>query len=251
MGFGDNLLGNPFGGAGGGIANVVNQGNGLGNTIANAAGGLLKGGLVGGAISLIPAAFKFFNGISQRKQANKINPINPGYQMNNQVIDNARILGNNYTNYQMPGYNQALNNLNTGYGSALAQGTQGASSGGDVLDLASKLAYGQGQNLNSLAAQSAQGKQNALNQYLSANAMAGQEYVNKNAYDRDQYDAQLRRKAALEQGGATNEYGALDQTSNAIGKLLTPIKTTINPSQSTLTPQQIEQFKQIMAKYPS
>lgn len=141
--------------------------------------------------------------------------------MNQGVIDNAKTLSDYYGNYQLPGYSKMLDNINNNYSSAFAGGVQGATSGGDVLDLASKMAFGKNQSLNQLGVQSAQGKQGALGDYLTANAAAGQQYQDQNAYERDQYDKQVRAKAALTQAGAQNTYGAVDQLAGTPGKMLT------------------------------
>lgn len=159
--------------------------------------------------------------------------------MNQGVIDNARVLRDRAGNYTMPGYGSAVNNIGGASASAFDQGIQGASSGGDVLDLASKIAYGQSQQLNNLAVQNAQGADQALLQSLNANVAEGQQYQDKNAYDRSQYDAKLREKAALTQSGNENIYGAIDQVANVGTTLLNP-RQTVNTGQQ-LTPQQVAQ----------
>lgn len=194
------------------------------------------GSVLGIATGLVPSLFKAVSGFKQLNQAGNINPNNPGFTMNQGIIDNARILQDRAGNYQMPGYGQAVNNINSANAQAFSNGVQGASSGGDVLDLASKLAYGQTQQLNQLAQQNTQGADNALIQSLNANAQAGQQYQDKNAYDRDIYQQQLREKAALTQSGNENIYGALD-TAATIGTTLLNPRTTANTSQ-TLTPEQ-------------
>lgn len=178
--------------------------------------------LLSAGVSLIPSLFKAISGIGQTRRANKINPVNPGYTVNSGVIDNATTLARRAGNYNMPGYGTAVNNIGSSTATAFNRGVEGASSGGDVLDLATKLAYGQQQNLNNLAVQNAQGADQALLQSLNANAAAGQEYVNKNAYDRDMYQQQLREKAALTQSGNENIYGALDQGATIGASLLNP-----------------------------
>lgn len=186
--------------------------------------------LLAAGISLIPSIYKGIAGMKQARDAKRINPINPNYQMNQQVIDNARILGDRYGNYQMPGYGQAVNNINTGEASALAAGTQAASSGGDVLDLITKLNYNKGQNLNSLATQSAQGKEQALREYLQANAAAGEEYQAMNAYQRAEYDKKIREKAALLQQGNENIYGAINDAATAGTNFFNPKTDSTKPT---------------------
>jgi hypothetical protein len=216
--------------------------NYLESALSGAATGFSLGGPVGAGIgagiSLIPSIWKGIQGIGQRKAANKINPINPGYEMNRGVIDNARILQERSNNYLMPGYGQAMDNISGTYSNAYNQGVQGASSGGDVLDLAAKLAYGQGQQTNALATLNAQGAEGAKLQSLQANTLAGEEYQAKNAYDRAQYDAKLREKAALLEGGSQNLYGALDIGSSVAGAYLNPKKFVNTTNQNGNNAQQ-------------
>lgn len=180
--------------------------------------------LLGAGLSLIPSLYKAIAGGKQVRDAKRMNPTNPGFQMNTGVIDNARILGDRANNYQMAGYGQATNNLNTNTSNALAAGTQAASSGGDVLDLITKLNYNEGQNQNQLAMQNAQGSDNALMQSLQANAAAGEEYQGKNEYERQEYQRKLAEKAALLQGGNENIFGAVNNIATLGTNLLNPKK---------------------------
>jgi hypothetical protein len=173
---------------------------------------------IGVASAVAPAIYKGIKGISQSNQANNMHPINPGYRVNQSVIDNARTLSDQYGNYQLPGYSQMAGNINTNFQDAFDSGKQGATSGADIMDLATRVAYGKNQAFNQLGEENAQGKQSLLGSYLNANAAAGQEYQNKNAYDRDQYNAQLKEKAALTQAGAQNEFGAIDQLASVGSK---------------------------------
>lgn len=191
---------------------------------------------VGAAVGLAPSLFKLFQGIGQKRAANKINPVNPGYTMNSGVIDNARVLGERASNYTMPGLQNTINQINGVSANAFNQGIQGASSGGDVLDLATKLAYGQQQQFNQLGQQNAIGADQALLQSLEANALAGQQYQDKNAYDRQMYDRQLAERAALTQAGNQNIYGAIDTAATIGTTFLNPRKTMGGGS---LTPEQI------------
>lgn len=177
-------------------------------------------GPIGAALSIGPAIYKGIKGIGQISDANKMHPNDPGYQMNQGVIDNAKTLSDQYGNYQLPGYSKFASNIDNTFQGAFDTGVQGATSGGDVLDLATRMAYGKNQAYNNLDTQNAQGKQGALSAYLQGNAAAGQEYVNKNAYDRDIYQQQLREKAALKQAGEANLYGGIDQTAGAASKYL-------------------------------
>lgn len=172
--------------------------------------------LIAAGAALVPEVFRFFQGQSQIRKANAINPVMPQFQANQGILNNNRILQERSTNYQIPGYGQAVNNINSSTAQAFANGVQGATSGGDVLDLATKLQYGQQQGFNQLSQQNIQGADMALNQYLDSNVMAGNEAVRKNMFDLDNYNRQLEEKAALLQAGSQNRYGAIDNTANAL-----------------------------------
>lgn len=200
------------------------------------------GEAIGIGVGLVPSLFKAISGIGQARRGRKMNPIDPGYTLNSGIIDNARVLEERAGNYTMPGYGNAVNQIGGATASAFDQGVQGASSGGDVLDLATKLAYGQQQQLNNLNVQNAAGADQALMQSLDANAAAGQQYQDKNAYARDQYQAQLREKAALMQAGNENIYGALDQAATVGSTLLNPRKTISGTNDPNMTTDQVSQY---------
>ncbi len=175
-----------------------------------------------GGLSLGSSAFKYFKGKSQQKRANELreNAQDPGFQVNQALIDNANFLRDRYSNYVMPGYQQALNNINQAGATSFDRGVQGASSSGDVLSLASQIAYGQGQAQNQLALQNTQSKEGALGQYLNANAAAGQQYQDQNAYDRQRYQEQLGEAAGLYNAGATNEGNAVNEFGSTLGQFI-------------------------------
>lgn len=180
----------------------------IGQGAAGGAAGGPAGMLAGAALSAIPSIFGAVRGIGQRRQAKRIraNAVDPGYELNSGVMQNADILKNRYNNYSLPGYSMQMNRIGTNAATAFDAGSRGASSGGDILDLATKIAYGTGQQQNDLVMQNAQGKENALGGFLNANAAAGQERQNANAYEREQYMNKLQEAAAL--------FGAGDQNLN-------------------------------------
>lgn len=188
--------------------------------------------VAGAAISAAPAIYKGITGMSQSSQGRNMHPINPGYQVNQGVIDNAKTLSDAYGNYTIPGYSQISSNINNNFQNAFDSGVQGASSGADIMDMAARMAYGKNQAFNQLGEENARGKQSMLGAYLDTNAAAGREYVNKNAYDRDQYGQMIKAKAALVQAGAENTFGAVDQLAGITSKYAfskVPKKTVDTP----------------------
>lgn len=166
-------------------------------------------------VSLLPSLFKGISSIIQRNQASNINPVDPNFQMNQGILDNATQLGQRASNYTIPNYNRSKSDIGSTYSQAFSQGVEGASSSGDVLDLATKIAYGQASAENQLNARNEVGRENAYLRSLQANAQAGQQYQDKNAYDRDIYQQQLRERAGLIQASNENAYGAINDASVA------------------------------------
>lgn len=201
--------------------NDVSQGASLGASLGSVipGAGTLTGGLIGAGLGLGLGGIKYLMGSAQRKQANSIHPINPGYQMNNEVLDNARITGDVYGNYQLPGYSKLLTDLNGSYADSFTKAQQGATSSADLLTAANTGNQVHNDQLDKLAVVNAQGKQSALTQYLAAKAAAGQEQQNKNEYDRNEYEKQLDLKNRLNNNATANQYGAADQA----GKLISSI----------------------------
>lgn len=159
------------------------------------------------------AAFKFFQGRSQSRKADRIRreAYNPGFERNQGLIDTENTLRDYYTNYQMPGYGQAVQDVNMAANTAFNQGVQGASSSADVLDLATRVQYGRQQGLNQVALSSAQGREQALMNYLQAQNAVGQDSVRVNMLENQRYDQQMAEAAALQQAGVTNQYGAINE----------------------------------------
>lgn len=185
--------------------------------------------LFGAAAAVIPSIFGAIEGIGQKRRAKKLreNAKSPGYELNSGIMQNRDTLANRYTNYEMPGYNQALNNIGSSSATAFNSGVQGASSSGDVLDLATKIAYGTGQQQRQLEVQNAQGKEVALQDYLGANVAAGQQRQDSNAYDRQLYQQQLAEAAALYGAGDQNIGNAINSASSIGTSYL------MNPSMAT------------------
>lgn len=169
--------------------------------------------LLTGALALGTAAFKFFQGRSQARRAEEIrrNAYDPGFERNQGLIDTENTLRDYYTNYQMPGYGQAVQGVNLAANTAFDQGVQGASSSADVLDLATRVQYGRQQGLNQVALSGAQGREQALMNYLQAQNAVGQDSVRVNMLENQRYEQQLAEAAALQQAGVTNQYGAINE----------------------------------------
>lgn len=168
---------------------------------------------VAAGVSVGTAAFKFFQGRAQARQARQIreSAVDPGFERNQGLIDSSRMLGDRYFNYTLPGQSVMEQNINLGASEAFSQGVRGATSGQDVMGLATRVQQGRQQGLNQLGVQSAQGREQALLQYLDAQNAVGADSVRVNMLENQRFDQQMAEAAALQQAGVTNQYGAVNE----------------------------------------
>lgn len=196
--------------------------------------------LVAGGASLLGNAFSFFQGSKQRDLARIMQGADPGYQGNPALQENADILQRRFGNYRLPGYSQAMDNIGQGAQAGYRSVMQGATSSSDILDGATRIAYGSQSAANQLAAQQAQGQDQALMQYLSANQMAGQEIANANAWQREQYLRNVTNQANLANAGLANQGNAIQGALNTVGQLgaymLTRPETTVASNNAAGSP---------------
>ena len=133
---------------------------------AIAAAGIISGGLG------IYKAVKGANQVSDAKKLAKNNMFQPE-QMPGQVTQATNLAAQNYFN-GMPGTQAATQQIGQNGANAFYNGSQGASSGGDLLDLAARIGQGQNVATNDLATRGAQYKAQALGGYQSALNNEGQ-----------------------------------------------------------------------------
>lgn len=157
-------------------------------------------------------AYKVGSGIAQKNKANKLaenNHFTPE-QLPGEVTQATNLAAQNYSN-GMPGTAYARQGINSNAANAFYNGSQGASSGGDLLDLASKINYGQNQATNQLSAQQAQYKQQALGGY--ENALGNQANWQKQLYNNNTLQPYLRTAnlaASMYGAGQQNTFSGLD-----------------------------------------
>lgn len=169
------------------------------------------------AIAALPALFKLGSAFAQKAKANRIKPKDPGYLQNQGVLENQRLLRDQYNNYELPGKNKILGELKSGAATSLDAAKQLGSSG-DTLDAVTKLNNLYGKRVADLGVTEAQGKQAAFGQMLQGNAAAGAEAQAANRYAINKYQQDVAEKAALTEAGARNLYGAGDDLASlAIG----------------------------------
>src|ERR1700741_3047515 len=100
----------------------------------------MAGIIAAGVISAGLGAYKAIDGANQKAKANRLaesNIFSPE-EMPYQVGLATDLAARNYTN-GMPGEGQARNDINRNAASSFYRGSQGATSGGDILDLATRI----------------------------------------------------------------------------------------------------------------
>jgi hypothetical protein len=168
--------------------------------------------------SLALGAYKTVKGANQSSAANKLaknNHFTPE-QMPWEVKQATDLAAQNYTN-GMPGTAYARQAIDSNAASAFYNGSQGASSGGDLLDLAGKINYGQNQATNQLAAQQAQYKQQALGGYDAA--LGNQANWQGRLYQNNVLQPYLRTAnlaASMYGAGQQNMYSGLDDIGSTV-----------------------------------
>lgn len=161
---------------------------------------------IGAAASIGSVAIQASAASKQRKAAQAINPVDPGANL--ALQENARMLRERYGNYEMPGFQAAQGDINLAGQNAFQNATQGATSSGDLIDAASRIAYGTQRNMSDLYRQNAIGKEQALMQYLQANQAAGTDQAQ---WDRSEYLADVNRRAQLMNASELNRMNAVQQ----------------------------------------
>lgn len=175
---------------------------------ALAAGAIISGGL---------GIYKTIQGANQKSQANQLAKNNPFIQeqIPGQIKLATNLAAQNYYN-GMPGQTQATNNIRQNGANAYYNGSQAASSGGDLLDLASKINQGQNLATNDLAVKAADYKASALGSYEGALGNEGN-WQDK-LYQNNTLQPYLRTAntaASLYGAGSQNEFSGLDQIGTA------------------------------------
>lgn len=175
---------------------------------AIAAGAIISGGL---------GIYKTIEGANQRADAKKLaaNNVFTPMQMPGQVKQATNLAAQNYYN-GMPGTAAAQNMISNNGANAFYNGSQGASSGGDLLDLAAKINQGQNVATNNLSLQAANYKANALGGY--ENALNNEGDWQAKLYNNNVLQPYLRTAntaASMYGAGAQNEFSGLDQIGTA------------------------------------
>lgn len=173
--------------------------------------------LVSTGLSVAGNLFQYSNAQRQLKQAEIMAESDPGYRGNPALDANAGMASNRFTNYTLPGYSSAMDNINRNAEAGYRSVIQGAGSSSDILDAATRLAYGSSVATNQLNEKYAEGENQAFREYLTANQLAGQEIANANAWDREQYLRNKADVANLTNTGLINKNNAIQGAIGSIG----------------------------------
>lgn len=165
-------------------------------------------------------AYKAIKGGEQSSQTQKMakNNIFTPEEMPAQVGQATDLAARNYTN-GMPGTADATNNINRNAASSFYRGSQGATSGGDILDLATRIGLGTNAATNQLGEQEATYKSGALGEYEGA--LGNQANWQSKLYNNNTLQPYIRTAnlaASMYGAGQQNLYSGLDDIgSTAIG----------------------------------
>lgn len=179
------------------------------------------GALVTGGLSLAGSVGKYLTGRSQAKKAERLRNslVNPGITQNYGLERTSDILGQNFNNYNLPGFSNMLDKIRSNQAFAINQGINAAGSSGDILDLVTRSQSVTDNATQNLYMQQAQGKQQALNDYLNSVNAVGADQVRVNQLENQRYQQGLAEAAALEGAGMQNQFGAMNEAISGINNL--------------------------------
>lgn len=162
-------------------------------------------------------AYGVYKGEKQKSDAKKLAASNKFIPqvMPGQVKEATNLAAENYYN-GMPGTDAAKAMITNNGANAYYNASQGASSGGDLLDLAAQINQGSNVATNNLALQGANYKSDALRGYQGAlnNEAGWEDRLYKNNV-LDPYNNKANTAAAMLGAGETNSARGLDQIAGA------------------------------------
>lgn len=162
-------------------------------------------------------AYKAIDGANQKAKAERLAKYNifTPEEMPAEVGLGTDLAARNYTN-GMPGAANARNDINRNAATQFYRGQQGATSGGDILDLATRIGQGTNTATNQLNAQEAQYKSGALGEY--ENALGNQANWKSKLYNNNTLQPYMRTAnlaASMYGAGQQNMYSGIDDISSA------------------------------------
>lgn len=175
---------------------------------------VLAGAAVVAAGTGVYKAVKGANQSAKAERLAKENHFTPE-QMPYEVGLGTDLAARNYTN-GMPGTGYATDQINRNAASQFYRGSQGATSGGDILDLATRIGYGTNQATNALTNQQAQYKAEALGGYEGA--LNNQAQWRDRLYQNNTLKPYLRTAnlaSSMYGAGQQNLYSGLDDVGSA------------------------------------
>lgn len=186
------------------------------------------------AAAVVGAGVSIYMGSEQRRQAKKIKneAVDPGIQQNYALDRINNTLFQNYSNYNLPGYSQLMDQTRAGQATANQAAVRASTSSADVINAISQNQAVADNSMSQLNTVAASGKEQALLRYLDSVSQQGQDQVRINNAELGRYDATLRESAALEGAGMQNQYSGFQDVmtaSAAIAGNFTP-RSTIDPN---------------------
>lgn len=179
--------------------------------------------LMGAAIpGLLTGGFKAISGMNQVREGKRLasQNVRPTYRRPGEVITAEAIAERNYLN-GMPGADIARSGINLNAAAAYGAAERGASSGGDLLDAATKIGLNTNQSMGQLAAQEAQYKITSGNAYNDA-LMKSAAYTDKEfSYNQDDpFQQKAAAASALINSGNKNIFSGLDDVAGMASSVI-------------------------------
>lgn len=172
-----------------------------------------------GGVSLAGSAVQASQASKQMNQAKLMDTQDPGYAGNPELRANADMLQNRFLNYNIPNYQAALEGIDRASEMAYRSATQGATSSSDLIDAATKIAYGGQVASRDLNVQAGIGRDQAFMDYISANQLAGEDIARSNEWERQGFLRDQQHAANLENASISNTWNAIQGGLNTAAQL--------------------------------
>lgn len=183
-----------------------------------------------GVVSVGMAGYQVYNGIQQKNKAKRIrdNAVDPGIKRNYALDRTTEALFQNYSNWNLPGYEKYIQHLQSNQATANNAAMLGSGSSADVLNAVTANQAVADQSLGGIAIESASGRERALMEYLNSVKAQGQDQLRMDAQREARYQGQLNEAAAYEAAGIQNTNTAINDAVigiTALGQAFMPRQT--------------------------
>jgi hypothetical protein len=160
-------------------------------------------------MSMLTPIMQAAMGAFQMKQANKINPERPTYEIPQEILANKAMYESQANSSRLPGQSTLENNVSAQNANTIERVLQASSSSGDILNAISGVGHNSNMQMNDIAIQGANMQMLNRDKLAGANNTLAEYRDQEFDYNKNQpYELDLMRKRALEGAAWGNMSGS-------------------------------------------